>query len=436
MRDLLLIAIVVLCAILALRRPALGALSFVGLGILNPHSMVWGFGRNFPFAQLIGICTILGYLFSEPLRFPRQRESFLMFGLWSTFGISTLFALHPEEAFEYLIYVSKILFMVFLCTALINTEQRFQWFLRVIALSLGFFGLKGGVFVIMTGGNYTVWGPEQGFLYANTSIGLALAMNIPLLLYLLKTETHPWLCHLIRAMMIFSYPAIVCTYSRGAWIGLAIVTALLMLKSKYKFLLIPAVGFAGMMVLPTLPELLPERMITRYDQLVNYQDEGSAQSRLSSWEFCKRVGLAHPVIGGGFNLYSVETYAAYFPEFLERYPGRVWSCHGIWHSVFAEHGIVGLIFWIGLLGSCFLSLRYIRAFGKTHVEMSWLIHCADMLQIALIAYVIIGTFLDVVYFDMFYYLVTAIVVIKEQIRRTSVASASAVPASVYKMKEQ
>jgi probable O-glycosylation ligase (exosortase A-associated) len=420
MRDLLLIAIVVLCAVVALRRPVLGLLSFVGLGFLSPHSMTWTIGRDFPFAQLTGIGTILGYLFSEPSRFPRQRESLLMLGLWCAFGVSTLFAFYPEEALEFLIYVSKILLMAFFCTALINTEQRLQWFLRVIVLSLGFYGLKGGFFVLVTGGNYIVWGPEKSFLFANNAIGLALAMNIPLLLYLLKTESHPWLRWVIRAMLILSYPAIVCTYSRGAWIGLAIVTALLLLKSKHKFLFITVAGVLGIMILPVLPELLPQRMTERYGELVNYQEETSAQSRLWNWEFCKRVGLAHPLTGGGFKLYSLESYAKYFPEFLERWTTKVWSCHGMWHSVFAEHGLLGLIFWVGLLGSCFLSLRHIRTFGRDHPGMLWLTHCADAIQVALIAYMIIGTFLDVVYFDMFYYLVAVIIILREKIQREKI----------------
>jgi len=53
---------------------------------------------------------------------------------------------------------------------------------------------------------------------------LALVMNIPLLYYLLKTETITWLRWLIKAMLLFSFPAVVCTYSRGAWLGLAMVT--------------------------------------------------------------------------------------------------------------------------------------------------------------------------------------------------------------------
>lgn len=419
MRDLLLIVIVVVCSVIALRRPVVGILSFVGLGFLNPHTMTWSIARTFPFAQLTGIGTILGFLFwSEPKHFPRQREAFLLLALWVIFGISTAFAIAPDRAWDRLIQVSKILLMVFLTTALINTEQRLQWLLRVISLSLGFFGVKGGLFVIMTGGNFMVLGPGDTFIGASNALGLALTMNIPLLLYLWKSETKLWLRWIILVMLVLSYPAIICTYSRGAWLALGAVTVFILLKRKHKFSVMAAMALFLSILMPYMPTLFPQRAAERYDALVNYQEEGSAQARLWSWEFCQRVGLAHPITGGGFDFYSPSAYATYFPEFWEHLQerGRAWSCHSMWYTIFGEHGFLGFLLWLGLIGSYLLSLKPIRTYGKTHVGMSWMVHCADALQIALIAYMVGGTFLDVAYFDMFYYLIAVLIIVKERIR--------------------
>src|SRR5919106_1704289 len=237
MRDVVVIAVILICSLIALGRPVFGILVFVCLGLLNPQSFTWGVARDLPLSQLVALGTIGGYVFwSEPKRFPRQRELFLLLALWGIFGFSTLFAIYPQPALTRLIFVSKILLMVFLAISLINTPQRLQWLLQVLALTLGFHGLKGGIFVILSGGEHIVWGPEGSFLEANNAIGLALAMNIPLLIYLLKTETKAWLRWVMIAMLVFSYPAILGTYSRGAWLGLAIVTLLLLLRSKHKFL--------------------------------------------------------------------------------------------------------------------------------------------------------------------------------------------------------
>lgn len=423
MRDILLIGVVGCCSLLALGRPVLGVLLFIALGLGGPQSMTWGAGRTFPLGQLAALGTIGGYVFwSETKKFPRQRELLLLLALWGTFGFSTLFAIYPDEAVERLVYISKVLLMVFLSTALINTERRVHLLVRVMALSLGFYGLKTGVFAITTGGSLMVYGPEGTFLEANNAIGLALAMNVPLLVYLLKIETHPWLRRLIITMIVFSYPAVICTFSRGAWIGLAVATALITLKSRHKVFAIVTVGVLGLLLLP----LLPERVVQRYDELVNYQEESSAQSRFWNWEFCSRVALANPLHGGGFDFNSLEMYAIYYPEFLERWPGKVWACHSSWFTVFGEHGFPGIIFFFALLGSCFLSVRQIRSLALTHKEASWSLPYTDILQTALIVFAVVGSFYDAAYFDFFYQLVAVVIILKERLRYAMVEASEPV----------
>src|SRR5439155_25291123 len=185
MRDLLFVTGVLISALIALRRPVYGILAFICVSLLNPHSLTWGFGRTFPFAQTIALGTLVGFVFwREKRRLPQQREFFLLLALWAIYGISTIFAMEPQKAYLYLVLVSKILLMVCISIFLINTRERVLLLMKVIALSLGFHGLKAGIFAVTTGGNSMVWGPEGSFLEANNAIVLALAMNVPLLYHL------------------------------------------------------------------------------------------------------------------------------------------------------------------------------------------------------------------------------------------------------------
>jgi len=415
MRDLILVTAVGICALVALGRPTFGMFVFVCLGFLNPHSMTWGFGRTLPLSQFVAIGTIVGWPFSsEPKRLPIQRETIIFLTLWGAFGISTLFAL--DRALEYFIMVSKILLMVLLSTILINSRHRLQVLIRVIALSLGFYAVKGGLFVLATGGTQIVYGPEPSFLLGNNSLGLALAMNVPLLFYLWKTESNPWLRRIVISMIVLSYPATLGTYSRAAWIGLAVATALMTLRSKYRVQLILAVCFLGLLATPLLEHLVPDRAADRYDLLVNYDEDPSVQSRIWNLEFCKRVAIANPLIGAGFDFYSLDAYRTYYPEFLERWPGKVWSCHNTWATIAAEHGALGVVLWIGLLASCFVSLRDIRRHSRRRPEMSGLVFLADAVQTSIIVFMIVGTFFDAAYFDMYYYLVASVIITKESLR--------------------
>lgn len=413
MRDIILLTAVAIASFLAIRRPSFGLLTFAFLGFLVPQSYTWGFARTFPFSQIVAVSTILGiFLSSEKKTFFIRRETFLLISLWAFFGLSSLTALYPTEAFDQFVLVSKIFLMIIVATTVINTEEKLNWLIRVVGYSLGFYGLKGGFFAIISGGEFIVWGPENSFLFANNSIGLGLAMNIPILLYLLKIEQSIWLRWLLRLSLILTYPAIVCTYSRGAWLGMVIVTVATVVRSKRKVLAIASIGIVALAFEIFVSPIAPERLQDRYDTLVNYQEDASAQSRFWNWEFCKRVGIARPVSGAGFDFYRLESYATFYPEFLARWPGKVWSCHSTWLTVFAEHGLPGAVIWLLLLMCSIKSLKQIRA-NAVNTPQSHSLDFVDMVQNSLLGYIVVGTFIDAAYFDILYYLVGFIIIKKE-----------------------
>jgi probable O-glycosylation ligase (exosortase A-associated) len=419
-RDIILLAGTGIAALVGLFRPSFGLLTFIFLGVFGPQSLTWGFARTFPFSQVIAVSTLLGICFSsERKTMPGQRELLLLVLLWIFMGISTLFALEPDKASEQYLNISKIFSMIVITCVLINTEAKLRSLIRVIGLSLGFYGLKGGVFAVASGGALVVFGPESTFLYANNSIGLALAMNIPILLYLLKREQSSWLRFLIRAMVIFSYPAIICTYSRGAWIGMGVATLLSVLQSRKKFIAVGAATLVTMLLVAILPQVTPDRLKHRYDDLIDYDEEDSAQSRFWNWEFCKRVGFARPFTGGGFDFYKLETYARYYPEFQERWPGKVWSCHSMWLTVFGEQGVIGSVIWLSLLACCMRSLKRFGLNAVSAGEKQSRLDFVNMVKSSMVTYFVVGTFLDAAYFDLFYYFIAFVVIQKGIIAATA-----------------
>src|SRR6185295_14138787 len=104
-------------------------------------------------------------------------------------------------------------------------------------------------------------------------------------------------------------------------------TIFLVLKSKHRILSIVAAGVLALSSPLWISRVTSEQIAQRYDTLKNYEDDGSANSRFWNWTFCSRVGLANPLAGAGFNFYSPAAYQVYYPEFLDKYPDKVWSCH-------------------------------------------------------------------------------------------------------------
>ncbi len=412
MRDSLLLVMIIGCCALAVRNPYLGVLSYVGLGLFSPHSFAWGFARTIPMAQLVVIATFIGiFLFKPKMVFPRERELKILIALFLMFCVSTIFAVNWDEATSKFIEVCKIFLMVGVVVLLINTRERLWWLLRVMALCLGFFGLKGGIWAILTGGQELVYGPEESFLYANNAIGLALGMNLPILFYLFRVEPRKWLKYVFLVMFVFSYPAIICTFSRGAWLGAVLASILMLWYTRYKFFWLISGGVLAVIMSVSMVALdvVPEAIQKRFDQLVHYEEEGSAQSRLWSWEFCRRVGFSNPLTGAGFNYYSQEMYRQYYPEFIQKYGYyRTWSCHSMWLTVLGEQGFIGAGLWLTLLGSCFLSLRKVGQIAK-RVRDPVLHYFSRMFIGVLLVYMLVGTFLDVAYFEFFFQVVAAII---------------------------
>ena len=73
--------------------------------------------------------------------------------------LTTTIAVYPELAWPHLIKVAKIQLMIFVTMMLMQSKERINQLVWVMALSLGFYGVKGGIFTITNGGAFHVRGP-------------------------------------------------------------------------------------------------------------------------------------------------------------------------------------------------------------------------------------------------------------------------------------
>ena len=159
LRDLIIFLFIFSLLPFCIARPYIGLLTWSWVGYMNPHRLTWGAAYDFPFAQLIAIATVIGVILmilreKKLPKIPWERETILLVLLWGMFLITTFFALLPDEAWPEFIEISKILFATFLTLMLIDDEKKMKYLFIVIAFSLGFYGLKAGIFSILTGGQH------------------------------------------------------------------------------------------------------------------------------------------------------------------------------------------------------------------------------------------------------------------------------------------
>jgi putative inorganic carbon (HCO3(-)) transporter len=410
-RDIILLTLVAVSLPICFFRPFFGVLLWTLFAFLNPQDFAWGMGRQMSLAQAIAIPTLVGtVIFSPAWKRLFCREVALLAILWLWFTLTTfnsthevLFAGNAVDTWQHWTMVSKIFLMTIVTIVVVNTWQRIRWFALTIAASFGFLVLKSLPFMIASGGSSRLYGPENSMIADNNDFGLALDLALPFFFFLAKSEPKRLPKFLLGFVFLATIPAIMFTYSRGAFLGMAVVLLCMMLQAKQKVLLIPVAMF--LLVLAAL--LAPQAWRDRISNTSAEQLDASALSRINAWTYCWRLANDYPIMGGGFDTFTPELFDRYAPN-----PKDVHGPHSIYFGVLAEHGFPGLFLYFCLVGSCFWSLRrtikLARAYGD---ERS--VYYANMLWFALIGFLVAGAFLGRAYFDFYFTIVACVAVVKQ-----------------------
>lgn len=404
MRDLIVTMVVFGSLPFILKRPYLGILMWAWIGYMNPHRMGWGFASTMPFAMIIAVTTLTGMFFSkEKMRIPWERETVILIVFIAWMGITTIFAVHHDLAVEQYIKVLKIQFMTIVTMMLISDRKRMDWLVWAIVLSLGFYGVKGGIFTLLSGGSSHVVGPPGTFIEGNNELALALVITVPLMRYLQLQTDRRWVGYGLGAAMGLTMVAILGSQSRGGLLGLLAMLSILAWKSPKRIALISAL----IVILPLALMFMPDTWHSRMSTIQTYQQDGSALGRINAWWMATHLAMDRPLVGGGFESFSAAMFARYAPEPLD-----VHSAHSIYFQVLGEHGFVGLAIFLLLGLFLWRSCSSIAKEVGTTVDMGWLADLARMVQVSLVGFAVSGAFLGLAYFDLFYHLMAIVVVMK------------------------
>jgi len=397
MTDASIFLIVLVLVWAAWLRPWLGVLGLMVLNTLSPQGFATGFMKDAPvYLVLFGVV-----LLSLANQFVRARPHFDWRGwarewriwvfllLWLDFLLTTWFAKDPWAAWPQLIVVSKNLVPVLLTLLLIDTRDKLNALLLTLAISVAAATLKGGYWAVMTGFSDRVYGPPGSPYAGNNEFSVVVLMTLPLLV-LFRAQTEHRAVKLALAVLIgLSFIAVLSSWSRGALLGLGVVTMLLIWHSRKKWLALPvlALGIGVSLV------ALPETWFGRMETIAQYQQEASAQGRLDAWRAGWDYVRQEPLLGSGFEGWRfVNT----DPETLR---GLDW--HSAYVQVLTEHGVPGFLLWCALLFGTLLHLTRLggraRLRGDRHTELA-----AAMLRAGLAGYAVGGAFLGIGYWGLLY----------------------------------
>jgi len=420
MRDLIFSAVVLGLLPACYRRPFVGLLMFSWLAYMRGQDLCWGFAKGQRWSFLVAIVTLLGFWASRPdFWFRRDLRCYLMMVLvlLVTAGVIAANMWTPVQIDRWIEY-TKIVAVALFTTAVIKTPAQLRVTLWVIALSLGFYGVKDGLAGVLSGMQAEILEGPGGMLADNNDFALAMVMALPMLLLIGLTEANK---HLRRGILIavpLTALTIMMTHSRGGFLAMGAAFAVLVWRSRNRW-----AGFAvgGMCVIAAFL-VAPASYIERIQSLENYEEDGSAMGRLAAWQTAINMATDNPVLGVGLTLF-MRNYRNYASG-GEHEGVRV--AHNSYLQLWAECGSLALATYLLMMLLALVGLWRIRRRAKQRYFTSWIINYATMFEATLVGFIIGSIFLNRAHFDLFYHWI-ALIITFEAIARAELADTRAYP---------
>jgi len=433
MRDIVLALVIAGMLPMIISRPHLGALAWVWISMMNPHTLTYGFAQRVPWALIIAIATLLGFLFTKDKKpLPQNGGTWLIGLLLAWMSVTSLFALNPDtgEVLDRWIFAVKVLFMLVVTFMLLRGRKHIEWLVWAMVISIAFYGVKGGMWTLATGGGGRVWGPPGGTLAGNNELAIGLIIMLPWMYYLREAATHRWLRRGIVLAMVFVAFGILGSQSRGALLALVAMAIVLGWKSKHLVRTSLGLAVVGVAALAFMPESWTSRM----DTINTYEADTSAMSRLWTWKTLWNAAVDRPLIGAGFRADNVLVFLKYAPvEGYEIFRGQVYVAHSIYLQALGEHGFVGLGLYLGLgLWTWFAAGRLARSTRDEPEFSEWVPLLMRMTQASLVGFAVGGAFLSMMLVDVTYYIPGVVVLVHATVterRKALGAGRAAVPSN-------
>jgi probable O-glycosylation ligase (exosortase A-associated) len=392
MRDAVIALLIVGCALWSLRQPWIGVMAWTLVSLMSPHEQFGYAAASWPVGTVFAATTLFGLAITKSRQNPLAGPGawwLLAFMAWTcvTLPASIFF----DESYPLWVRSMKIWLMVFVSLALITDRRKLDIFIWINVVAIGYYGVKGGLFTILSGGHYKVWGPG-GFIQGNNEVALAVLTVVPLMRYLQLQMTHKHAIMAMTAAMALCVVMALGTYSRGALLGLCAMGTFFWLKGKNKVrwgMLIVVIGMAAL-------SLMPDQWWDRMDTIKTYDADASALGRINAWWMAFNLAKDR-VFGGGFMIWTGVVFQKYAPVGDDPH-----AAHSIYFQVMGEHGFIGLFLFMMIGATTWWTARGLIKSARLDPAQRWAGELGAMVQVSMIAYAVSGAFLSLAYFDLPY----------------------------------
>jgi O-antigen ligase len=296
-------------------------------------------------------------------------------------------------------YYLKALIVFWLLGSVLSTWSRLRrmcWLLTLSMIPLGVTAVRhflAGAFVA-EGGHGRILGYDAPLTQNPNDLALMLNLGIPLGVGLLLSTDRLRVRLLLIAVIVLDATAVVLTFSRAGFLGLAttVLSYMICLGRRGKWAWSAAVVAMGLTAVLLLPESYRERLSTISE--IEADKTRSAQLRWVDMALAVHFVLENPVIGVGMGNNALA---------LNDIRGPAWKeVHNTYLQYGMDLGLPGLLMFLALLISCLRKVRFVQA--RTRGRGPSGLYCvAEGIQISLTAFAVSALFHPVGYQFYFFY---------------------------------
>jgi putative inorganic carbon (HCO3(-)) transporter len=397
----------------------IGALVAMTLLFAYPYIGVLGYivfeyasvAAMFPFLQVLqlGKVIVLATLavwglkaaVRNNLRFVSDRINWWFAGWILATVISTSVAVEQRLALQGTFDIIKWFAIYFTVINLVDTLPKWQgcmWLFLVLAFRMSQFQIRQYSIGLDLSRSTEYFireglGAGSNAFFGNAGdFGVFMCVTAPLAYVLIKASRSKFLKIIAALFLIFFVVSIIKSGARGNTIGLLAVSLVFWGQSKRKLL----IGLSIVSLVAVYWISAPDIVRSRFMSATSENLDGTSAHRLTLWKSGIKMALSHPLTGVGVNNFNrsyLDDYAT--PEEM----GRATAPHNIFIQCLAELGFLGIASLLAIIWLMFVRNHQTRAMLREHQRKNdWITSFAYGLDLALVGYLVSGSFLSVLYY--------------------------------------
>jgi putative inorganic carbon (hco3(-)) transporter len=397
-------------AFMAFVNPAYGLFGYFLDYYAHPPLRWWGDELpDLRWSLIISLITLVGMLIHQtklPSVKPEshQQAKWLILFVFTSILVTPTMAVMKGQSWDKTIEIIKLAILYFLISKTIRTKEHFHYLILIQIVGVFLWGWTAFDNPKRIDGRLTGIGGPDSIRDNGTAAHLLAVLPFIGVVFL---EGKAWEKVICLVAAAFALNAFVLCNSRGAFLGLLLTGLYTPLITKGRLRKKMVVGLSMGAVL--FYSLMDPEFIERQKTIQNYEEDGSASSRLELWKGGLNLIKDHPlgVGGGGYDALS-PVYAA---EVVEAY-GNERTAHNTYILVASEWGLPGLFLFLAFLISTICELHCLRKISPTTPDQTRLYIETYAIELGLIGVLAAGIFTNRLYAEALYWLPAFAAVLK------------------------